>query len=97
MVITCRPIAYRGLLTRLPGHGGYPIQYPGSAMRTMRLIGRAADYLFYDTDPDSVASLNNGARQVGLIGRRGPSTAADGQPSGTRRLSCRTCGVGPFT
>ena len=61
--------AYRGPLTGLPGHGGYPIQYPGSAILAMLLIRRGANYLFCDTDPDSVASLKDSVRRVGLIGQ----------------------------
>lgn len=38
-------------------------------MLAMLLIGGEASYLFCDVDPDSVASLEDGARQVGLIGQ----------------------------
>jgi hypothetical protein len=53
--------AYRRLLVGLPGDGGYPLQYPGSAMLAMLQIGRSATYLLCDTDPESVASLRKGA------------------------------------
>jgi len=59
--------AYRRLLAGLPGDGSYPLQYPGSAMLAMLQIGRNANYLLCDTDPESIASLREGAEQAGLI------------------------------
>ncbi len=59
--------AYHQLLTASPAQDGYPVSYPGSAMLAMRLLGRAADYVFCDTDPDSVASLREAAERTGLI------------------------------
>lgn len=59
--------AYRDLLARLPAQDGYPTQYPGSAMQAMLLLGRAAGYVFCDTDPESVASLREAAERMGLI------------------------------
>jgi len=61
--------AYRRLLIGLPGRGGYPVHYPGSAMIAMLLIQRDASYLLCDTDPESIASLKEGAAQAGLIGQ----------------------------
>jgi 23S rRNA A2030 N6-methylase RlmJ len=59
--------AYRRMLTALPARGGYPVEYPGSAMLAMLLLGRAADYVLCDTDPESVASLREAAERTGLI------------------------------
>jgi 23S rRNA A2030 N6-methylase RlmJ len=61
--------AYRHVLTGLPVQGGYPVQYPGSAMLAMLILGRAADYVLCDTDPESVVSLREAAMRTGLIGR----------------------------
>jgi 23S rRNA A2030 N6-methylase RlmJ len=61
--------AYRRLLHGLPGRGGYPVNYPGSAMIAMLLIQRDASYLLCDTDADSIASLKEGAAQAGLTGQ----------------------------
>jgi hypothetical protein len=38
-------------------------------MLAMLLLGRAADYVLCDTDPESVASLREAAMRTGLIGR----------------------------
>jgi 23S rRNA A2030 N6-methylase RlmJ len=61
--------AYRQVLTALPAEGGYPVRYPGSAMQPMLLLGRAAEYVLCDTDPESVASLREAAVRTGLIGQ----------------------------
>ena len=38
--------------------------YPGSGMIAMQLLGKAANYLFCDTDPESAATLRSAAADV---------------------------------
>ena len=81
---------YRRLLTGLPASGGYPVQYPGSAMLAMLLIGPGADYVFCDIDPESVANLREGAERAGLLGQT-RIVHGDGRAA----ISGSTEGVGP--
>jgi 23S rRNA A2030 N6-methylase RlmJ len=59
--------AYYRTLERMPAHGGYPVQYPGSAMLAMLLLERTADYVLCDIDPESVSSLRDAAARTGLV------------------------------
>jgi 23S rRNA A2030 N6-methylase RlmJ len=59
--------AYCRTLKGLPAYAGYPVQYPGSAMLAMLLLGRTSDYVLCDTDPESVASLRDAAERTGLV------------------------------
>ena len=51
---------YRSVLAECPGF------YPGSAEIAMRVLGRETQFLFCDTDPESVQSLRDSARELGI-------------------------------
>ncbi len=40
--------------------------YPGSALLAMRALGQRAGYLFCDTDPESIQSLREAGRHLGI-------------------------------
>lgn len=51
---------YRDVLAACPGF------YPGSAEIAMRVLGPETQFLFCDTDPESVQSLRDSARELGI-------------------------------
>ena len=53
-------------LRRLSEGGEAPKSYPGSALLTMRMLGKGAEYLLCDLDPESTASLRAAAAELGL-------------------------------
>jgi hypothetical protein len=53
-------------LRRLAADGVAPASFPGSALLAMRMLGKDAEYLLCDLDPESVASLNAAAAELGL-------------------------------
>lgn len=57
---------YAAELRRLAADGVAPASFPGSALLAMRMLGADAEYLLCDLDPESVASLNAAAAELGL-------------------------------
>ena len=58
---------YRSLVTAAPCIDGYPATYPGSCTLAMSMLGRSvSEYLLCDLDPESIASLQHGARSAGV-------------------------------
>jgi len=57
---------YAAELRRLAADGVAPASFPGSALLAMRMLGKDAEYLLCDLDPESVASLNAAAAELGL-------------------------------
>jgi len=57
---------YAAELGRLSAAGEAPSSYPGSALLAMQMLGREAEYLLCDLDPESVASLRAAAAELGL-------------------------------
>ncbi len=57
---------YAAELRRLAADGASPASFPGSALLAMRMLGNDAEYLLCDLDPESVASLNAAAAELGL-------------------------------
>jgi 23S rRNA (adenine2030-N6)-methyltransferase len=57
---------YAAELRRLAADGEAPASFPGSALLAMRMLGKGAEYLLCDLDPESVASLNAAAAELGL-------------------------------
>ena len=57
---------YATELRRLAADGVAPASFPGSALLAMRMLGKDAEYLLCDLDPESVASLNAAAAELGL-------------------------------
>ena len=57
---------YAAELGRLSAAGEAPSSYPGSALLAMQMLGREAEYLLCDLDPESVASLREAAAELGL-------------------------------
>jgi Ribosomal RNA large subunit methyltransferase D, RlmJ len=60
---------YLAALRAVNGPGERLTRYPGSARLAMSVLGDKADYLLYDTDPASAASLRAAAAEAGLGGR----------------------------
>jgi 23S rRNA A2030 N6-methylase RlmJ len=61
-----RSSAYRRVLDSIPSVGPQPGWCPGSPMVAMRTLGENADYFFFDTDPQSVATIDDAARDLDL-------------------------------
>ena len=57
---------YAAELRRLAADGVAPASFPGSALLAMRMLGKDAEYLLCDLDPESVASLRAAAAELGL-------------------------------
>jgi 23S rRNA A2030 N6-methylase RlmJ len=75
------------LLHGLPETGGEPVVYPGSPGLAMTLLGLSAEYLFCDTDPNSVDSIRLVARTKGLSDARVRCILGDGAAAIDRTLS----------
>ena len=69
--------AYRRTLDRLPTREGVPTRCPGSPLVAMAILGDRADYLFFDTDEASIATIDAAAHERAL-GDRVRAFVADG-------------------
>ncbi len=68
-----RRSSYRRVLDSLPMIDGRPSICPGSPFVAMKSLGAHADHVYFDTDPDSVETVADAARALGI----GPHVRAD--------------------
>jgi 23S rRNA (adenine2030-N6)-methyltransferase len=82
-----RNSSFLQLLTGLRDDGGEPTIYPGSPGLAMTLLGYSAEYLFCDTDPQSIDSIRLAARAKGLSDAKAKCVLGDGAATIHRTLS----------